>query len=302
MLAEEAKSPSMYLKPEVIRQIERLDLKAKYIIEGFISGLHGSPYHGFSVEFSEHRKYEPGDEINTIDWSVYGRTDRYYVKKFRAETNMQCYLVVDSSPSMNYSTGGITKFDYSVGIAAALAYLMIRQNDPVGMVTFSNRVRGFLPPRSRRSHLNVILEHLAKLRPTGQTRVGDSLHEIAELIRRRSMIIVFSDFLEELDSIVPALHHLAFKRHDIILFHVLDHAEVTLPFDDLATFTDVETGEKLVADPAAVRTHYLQALDRHLEALRMRAGEARIDYLLMDTATPYDKALSTFLLNRKARS
>jgi len=298
---DEARSPSSYLKPEVIRQIGRLDLKAKFIIEGFISGLHGSPYHGFSVEFSEHRKYEPGDEPNTIDWSVYARTDRYYVKKFRAETNMQCLVVVDASPSMNYATGGLTKFDYSVGIAAALSYLMIRQCDPVGLVTFSDRVRGYIPPRSKKSHLYAILEHLAKLKPTGQTAIGHSLHEVAQLVRRRSMIIVFSDFLEPLDQLMPALHHLAFKRHDIILFHVLDHAEVALPFDDLATFADLETGAKLVADPASIREHYLRALNEHLDTLRERAGEARIDYVMLDTATPYDKALSTFLLNRSAR-
>ncbi len=299
---DEIKSPASYLKPEVIRQIERLDLKAKYIIEGFISGLHGSPFHGFSVEFSEHRKYEPGDEINTIDWSVYGRTDRYYVKKFRAETNMQCHLVVDASPSMNYSTGGLTKFDYAVGIAAALAYLMIKQNDPVGLITFADRVNSYIPPRARRSHLYAILQHLAKLKPTGQTSVGDSIHEIAEIIKRRSMVIIFSDLLEDPDSIVRALHHLAFKRHDIILFHIMDHSELTLPFDDLCTFTDIETNQRLVADPAAVRRHYLDALNEHVETLRARSGEARIDYTLLDTTTPYDKAISTFLLNRKARA
>jgi uncharacterized protein (DUF58 family) len=301
-MIEEVRSPAMYLKPEVIRQIGRLDLKAKYIVEGFISGLHGSPYDGFSVEFSEHRKYEPGDEISAIDWAVYGRTDRYYVKKFRAETNMQCFLVVDASASMNYATAGITKFDYAVGVAAALAYLMIKQNDPVGLITFSDRVRSLIPPRSRRSHLYAILEHLAKLKTTGQTSIGGSMHEVAELVRRRSMVIVFSDFLEGLDTLLPALHHLAFKRHDIVLFHVLDHAEVTLPFDDLATFTDLETGERLIADPESVRTGYLNALNRHLEDLRSRAGDARIDYVLMDTATPYDKALSAFLINRRARA
>ncbi len=288
-----------YLRPEVIRQIDRLDLKAKFIVEGFISGLHGSPYHGFSVEFSEHRKYEPGDPPQTIDWALYGRTDRYYVKKFQAETTMNVFVVVDSSPSMDFKTGELTKFDYSVGIAAAMSYLAMKQNDPVGLVTFADRVRGFIPPKCRRAHLMAILQTLAKLKPTGRTQIAASLHEVAELIKRRSMVIVFSDFMEDLDAVVGALHHLAFKKHDIILFHVMDHAELELPFDDLSTFSDIETGERLIADPAVIRKGYREALNAHIEALRDRSGEARIDYVMLDTATPYDKALSAFLQARQ---
>ena len=295
----EAKSPVSYLRPEVVRQIERLDLKAKFIVEGFISGLHGSPFHGFSVEFSEHRKYEPGDPPQTIDWALYARTDRYYVKKFQAETNMNVFVVVDSSPSMDFRTGELTKFDYSVGIAAAMAYLAIRQNDPVGLITFSDRVRTFIKPKCKRSHLLSILMTLARLKPIGQTRIAASLHEVAELVRRRSMVIVFSDFLEPLDELLPALHHLAYRKHDIILFHVLDHAEIDLPFDDLSTFADLETGERLVAAPAVVRKGYRQAIADHVESLRARASEARVDYVLLDTANPYDKALTAFLAARQ---
>lgn len=288
-----------YLRPEVIRQIERLDLKAKFIVEGFISGLHGSPFHGFSVEFSEHRKYEPGDPPQTIDWALYARTDRYYVKKFQAETNMNVFVAVDSSPSMDFKTGELTKFDYSVGIAAAMSYLAIKQNDPVGLVTFSDQVRSFVPPKCRRAHLLAILSTLAKLKPTGRTQIAESLHEIAELVKRRSMIIIFSDFLEELDPLVSALHHLAFRKHDIILFHVLDHSELTLNFEDLSSFADLETGERLIAEPGVIRKGYLDALNAHIEELRRKSGEARVDYVQLDTSTPYDKALMAFLMARQ---
>lgn len=295
----EARSPAAYLKPEILRQIGRLDLKAKFIVEGFISGLHGSPLHGFSVEFSEHRKYEPGDPLPTIDWALYGRTDRYYVKKFQAETNMEVHLVVDASPSMDFATGELTKFDYSVGIAAALAYLAVKQGDPVGLITFAEGIGTRVPPRCKRSHLMALLSELARLRPSGRTDIAASLHAVAELVKRRGMVVVFSDFLEPVERLLPALHHLAFRRHDIILFHVLDHAEVELPFDDLSTFRDLESGERLVTDPATVRRRYLDALSEHVETLRRRAAEARIDYLMLDTATPYDKALMTFLMARR---
>lgn len=298
-MTEGAKSVVDYLKPEVIRRIERLDLRAKFVVEGFISGLHGSPFHGFSVEFSEHREYEPGDPLKDMDWALYGRTDRYYLKKYQAETTMSVYVVVDASPSMDFTTGDVTKFDYSVGIAAALSYLAIRQNDPVGLVTFSDRVRAFIPPRSRRSHLMTVLSTLAKTRPEGRTRIGASLHEVAELVKHRSMILVFSDFMEPLEDLLPAIHHLAFRHHDIVLFHVLDPAELDLPFDDLSTFTDMESGERLIVDPAAARRRYREAVDEHNETLRRRALEAKLDYVRLDTATPYDRALTAFLLARR---
>lgn len=297
-MAETTKSAADYLKPEVIRRIERLDLRAKFVVEGFLSGLHGSPFHGFSVEFSEHREYEPGDPLKDLDWALYGRTDRYYLKKYEAETTMSVYVVVDASPSMDYASGDVSKFDYSVGLAAALSYLAIRQNDPVGLVTFNDRVRTCIPPRARRSHLMTVLSTLAKTRPEGRTRIGSSLHEVAELVKHRSMVLVFSDFLEPMEDLLPALHHLAFRRHDIVLFHVLDPAELGLPFDDLSTFTDMENGERLIVDPAAARRRYLEEVGLHNETLKRRAMEARLDYVRLDTATPYDRALTAFLMAR----
>src|SRR6187401_624565 len=193
-------SAEKYLRPEVIRQVARLDLRAKFIVQGFLAGLHASPFHGFSVEFSEHRKYTPGDNISDVDWSVYAKTDRFYIKKFQAETNLTGYLVMDLSGSMGYTyRQELTKFEYGVSLAAALGYLMIHQQDPVGLVAFDQEVRQVLPPRSKRSQLGNILSLLAKLKPAGETAIAKSLHQVAGMVRHRSLIILFSDLLGDPD-------------------------------------------------------------------------------------------------------
>src|SRR5262245_5822194 len=209
-----------YLKPEVIRQVSRLDLRAKFIVEGFIAGLHASPFHGFSVEFSEHRKYSAGDNIGDIDWNVYAKTDRFYIKKFQAETNLTGYLAMDLSGSMGYTyRQELTKFEYGVSLAAALAYLMIHQQDPVGLVAFDTAVRQSLAPRSKRSQLGNILSLLAKLQPSGETDVARSLHQLASMVRHRSLIMLFSDLLGESEPVLKALHRLRHSGHDVIIFH-----------------------------------------------------------------------------------
>src|SRR5262245_25727730 len=200
-----------YLKPEVIRQVSRLDLRAKFIVEGFIAGLHASPFHGFSVEFSEHRKYTAGDNIADVDWNVYAKTDRFYIKKFQAETNLTGYLVMDLSGSMGYTyRQELTKFEYSISLAAALGYLMIHQQDPVGLIAFDERVSQSLAPRSKRSQLGNILSLLAKLQPAGETQIDKSLHQVAGMIRHRCLIMLFSDLLGDSEPIVRALHRLRF--------------------------------------------------------------------------------------------
>ncbi len=290
-----------YLKPEVIRQIARLDLKARFIVEGFLSGLHSSPYHGFSVEFSEHRKYEPGDEISTIDWAVFGRTDRFYVKKFRAETNTQCHLVVDTSPSMAYGYRGMTKLDYGISLAAALGFLMVQQQDPVGLVTFGEGMTGYLPAKAKRGHLISLLTHLARIKPEGRTEIARSLHDTAELLKRRGLVVIISDLLEDPETIAKGLHHLAFRRHDMIVFHVLDEAEVTFPFEDYAHFQDMETGERMTVDPEGIRAAYRNQVREMIAALKEKCGEAKIDYVQLDTSMPFDRALMSFLLARSRR-
>src|SRR5271156_1040867 len=220
-------SAEKYLRPEVINQVARLDLKAKFIVEGFLAGLHASPFQGFSVEFSEHRKYVPGDDLKDLDWGVYAKTDKYYLKKYQAETNVTGYLAMDLSASMGYTyRQQLTKFDYAICLAAALGYLMIHQQDPVGLVAFDTAIRTSLPPRSKRTQLGTMLSVLANLQPTGQTDVAGSLHQLAAMVRGKSLIMVFSDLLTDPEPVLQSLHHLRHRGHEIIVFHILDEAEV----------------------------------------------------------------------------
>jgi len=302
-------SAASYLRPDVIQQVQRLDLKARFIVEGFLAGLHGSPYHGFSVEFSEHRKYVSGDDLRQIDWNVFGKTDRFYVKKYQAETNLDGYLLVDTSGSMAYppelqtpgAGGRMTKFDYAVCLAAALGYMMIRQQDAVGLACFDTELRAFLPPRSRRAHLMAILGHLARVRPRGRTGLAASLHKMADRVRRRSLMIVLSDFLDEPAEVIDALHHLRFRGHDLILFQVLDVEEVQFPFVGLRRFQDVESPASVVADPEAIRTDYLAALRAFIDRYRAEAAGLRADFVQVDTSMTFDKALVQFLIDRQRR-
>src|SRR5262245_28766677 len=250
-----------YLRPEVIRQVARLDLRAKFIVEGFLAGLHASPLHGFSVEFSEHRKYVPGDDLKDLDWTVYAKTDKYYLKKFQAETNVTGYLLMDLSASMAWTyRQELTKFEYAICLAAALVYLMIRQQDPVGLVTFDTDLRACLPPRSKRTQLANVLSVLAGLKPSGQTDMARCLHRFASMIRSKSLIMVFSDLLTDPPPVLQSLHHLRHRGNEIILFHILDEAEVSFPFEGLIEFEDVEVPDKLTVDARGMRGDYLKAL------------------------------------------
>jgi uncharacterized protein (DUF58 family) len=292
-------APEQYLQPDVIQQIQRLDLKARFIVEGFLSGLHRSPFHGFSVEFSEHRKYTPGDDLRLIDWGVYGKTDRYYIKKFEAETNLEAYLLVDCSGSMDYATGSrMTKMDYAICLAAALGHLCIRQQDAVGLFTFDEKLRHYLPPRSKRTHLTNILTTLAQTRPSGQTKLAACLHEIANRLPKRSLLILFSDMLDEQADVIDALHHIRHGGHDLILFQVLDHAERTFEFDGQVNFQDPETHESVRTDPRAIREGYLAALENFIEEYRRQCRAVRADFVTVDNAMTFDKALVEYLAQR----
>ncbi len=244
-----------YLRPEVIRQVARLDLHAKLIVEGFLAGLHASPFQGFSVEFSEHRKYTAGDDLKDLDWNVYAKTDKYYLKKFQAETNLTGYLVMDLSASMAYTyRQELTKFEYAICLAAALGYLMIHQQDPVGLVTFGTRIETSLQPRSKRKQLGTILGLLANLKPAGKTDVAACLHQLAVMIRNRSLIVIFSDLLTDPKPVLESLHHLRHRGNEIILFHILDEAEVHFPFEGVVEFEDIEEDRKMTLDARGMRT------------------------------------------------
>jgi uncharacterized protein (DUF58 family) len=295
-------SAEQYLKPEVIRRVARLDLRAKFIVEGFLTGLHASPFHGFSVEFSEHRRYSQGDDPKDIDWLVYAKTDRYYVKKYQAETNLNGYLLMDLSASMGYThRQELTKFDYSVCLAAALSYLMIHQQDPVGLITFDETLQTSLPPRSKRTQLGTILGVLAKAKPTGNTDVAGSLRRIASMVRHKNLFMLFSDLLCEQQPVLDALHLIRHAGHDVIVFHVLDEAEVNFPFDGVVDFEDPESHQNLILDAAGIRTDYLETLRELRDSYRRECQRMGADYVPLDTSLPFDRALVEYLSQRQAR-
>lgn len=291
-----------YLRPEVIRQVARLDLRAKFIVEGFLQGLHASPFHGFSVEFSEHRKYTAGDDLKDLDWGVYAKTDKFYLKKYQAETNVTGYLAMDLSASMGYTyRQQLTKFDYAICLAAALGYMMIHQQDPVGLVAFDTSIRSALPPRSKRTQLATILALLANLKPAGKTDVAHALSQLAAMVRSKSLIMLFSDLLADPASILRSLHQLRHRGHDVIVFHILDEAEVHFPFEGLIEFKDAEENQRMTLDAAGMKPDYLDAVNEFRATYKEECAKAGIDFVAMDTSIGFDKALMEFLLQRKKR-
>jgi uncharacterized protein (DUF58 family) len=291
-----------YLKPEVVNQIKRLDLRAQFIVKGFLSGLHASPFHGFSVEFSEHRKYTHGDDPKDIDWLVYAKTDKYYVKKFEAETNITGYLVMDLSRSMGYTyRQELTKFDYSICLAAALCYLMIHQQDPVGLITFDTQIRQSLRPKTRRGHLGDVLSLLANAKPAGATDIAHSLTQVAAMLRHASLVMVFSDLLTDPAPVLQALYRLRHGGHDVILFHVLDEAEVRFPFDGMVELEDPESHQRLTFDAAGLRANYLDEIEAFRSTYRRECSQAGIDYVPLDTSMQFDRALTEYLVRRSGR-
>ena len=291
-----------YLKPEVINQIKRLDLRAQFIVRGFLHGLHASPYQGFSVEFSEHRKYVTGDDPADIDWLVYAKTDKYYVKKFEAETNITGYLVMDLSHSMAYTyRQELSKFDYAICLAASLAYLMIHQQDPVGLVTFDQKIRSSLPPRSKRAQLGNLLSLLTRLEPAGETDVANSLCQLAAMLKQKSLVMVFSDLLVDPEPVIRAMQQLRHGGHDVIVFHVLDEAEVRFPFDGMVKFEDPESEDVVTVDATSFRRDYEEELSEFRNQYRRHCRDNGIDYVEIDTSMQFDKALMEYLLSRRSR-
>ncbi len=288
-----------YLDPEVVSRIGKLDLIARLVVEGFIIGLHRSPYHGFSVEFAEHRQYMPGDELKYLDWKVYGRTDRYYVKEFEEETNLKCYILLDTSASMGYKSGKISKLQYGVYLSAALTYLMINQQDAVGLVTFDQKIRRYLPPKAVKSYLKQILLELHRAKSSRRTNVGNTFHQMAERIKRRGLIIVLSDLFDDPDTILSGLKHFRHNKHEVIVFQILDPRERSFDFHGEIIFEDLETRQQINTQPDHIRLDYRQELENYMKRMRKECLENRIDYVLMDTSEPFDKALFEYLVKRK---
>jgi uncharacterized protein (DUF58 family) len=285
-----------YFDPKVLAGISNLSLRARWVVEGIMSGIHRSRSKGFSVEFEEHREYSPGDEIRRIDWKALGKFDRYFIKEYEDETNLRAYLLLDTSASMDYSSNGVTKFDYGCTLTASLAYLILRQQDAAGLVTFSNRIENIIPPRAKRDYLTQIVNALENQGPGGETNVAKILEEIAGQIKRRGMVILVSDLLDEPAPILKALRLFRFKGNDVIVFHILDQAELDLPFEGNILFEDLEAAHiNVIADPRAIRQTYRQVVEEFTNHMRQECHDSSIDYQLISTSTPLDRALASYL-------
>ena len=285
-----------YFDPKVLAGISNLALRARWVVEGLMSGIHRSRAKGFSVEFEEHREYSPGDEIRRIDWKALGKFDRYFIKEYEDETNLRAYLLLDASASMNYASDGITKFDYACTLTASLAYLILKQQDAAGVVTFSNRIESFVPPRAKRDYLIQILHALENRGPAGETNVAKILEEIAGQIKRRGLVVLVSDLLDDPEQIINGLRQFRFKGNDVIVFHLLDQAELELPFEGNILFEDLEAANlQVITDPRTIRTTYQQVVQEFIANMRKQCHDNAIDYQLLSTATPLDQALASYL-------
>lgn len=289
-----------YFDPVTLAKLSTLLLRARYVVEGLISGLHTSPFKGFSVEFSEHRQYAPGDEIRHIDWKAYAKFDRYYIKEYEEETNLRCYLLVDASASMNYRSNGVSKFDYACYLAAALAYVMLNQQDLVGLVTFGAGIRRQLPPRGSPGHLRAVIDSLEHTEPAGDTDLGSTLHHIASQLKRRGLVILLSDLLDEPAEVMEGLRHLRYQKHEVLVFHVLDHDEVTFPFTQLTQFEDLEDETRVITDPRAIAADYQAQITRFIKDYETLCRRQAIDYTFFNTRTPLDKGLLKYLAWRES--
>jgi uncharacterized protein (DUF58 family) len=289
-----------FLRPDVVSKLSGMEIKARLVVEGFIAGLHKSPYHGFSVEFAEHRQYMPGDPLKNVDWKVYAKTDRFFIKEFEEETNLKAYILVDTSGSMGYSSNGVNKLEYSCYLSAALSYLMLKQRDSVGLVLFDQNIKKYIPPKSAlRSHLHVILQELDKLEPSQTTNVSFALHQMAERIKRRGLIILISDLFDDPDKVINGLKHFRHKKHEVIVFHVLDPKERNFAFPELAIFKDLETNEELMTSPWQIRKEYTERFKALVNKYTLQCRESLIDYVLLDTSVSFDYALFSYLSKRQ---
>jgi uncharacterized protein (DUF58 family) len=296
-------TPARFLDPELLARVGSLELLARAVVEGFMSGLHRSPYTGFSTEFTEYRQYNPGDDLRYLDWRLLGRTDRYFIKKYRADTNTQCHILIDTSASMNYAhTTSVTKLQYAQFLAASLAYLLTRQQDAVGLLAFADKVHTHVPARNRTGHLRTIFGTLSMIEAGGETRLAESLHQLAEILTRRGIVVLISDFYDQPDRLKEAFQHLRFKGHDMIAFHVLDQNELDFDFTDpVLLLEDAETQEQMPVLPDVVMSGYRERMRQHVDDLRACAAANHVDYEMLTTKQPLDFALFSFLSRRAGR-
>ncbi|MEJ2615253.1 MAG: DUF58 domain-containing protein [Ignavibacteriaceae bacterium] len=288
-----------YLNPAIISKLNSLELKARLVVEGFMVGLHKSPYHGFSVEFTEHRPYMQGDNLKDVDWKVYGKTERYFIKQYEEETNLKSYILLDTSKSMDYTSGeNITKLNYSIILVAALSYLMIKQQDAVGLSLYSEQIDKYFPPKATRAYLLEILKNLSTVKASSKTNTAASLNSIAEKIKRRGLVVIVSDFFDDINSILSALKHFRYKNNEVIVFQVLDPLERSFAFGRDAVFRDLETGAEMTTQPYQIQKAYKDAMNNFINKIKSECRNSNIEYNLIETSTPFDKALFNYIQKR----
>lgn len=290
-----------FVDPQALARVRNLEFEARTIVEGYLAGMHRSPYHGFAVEFAQHREYVPGDDVKHIDWKVYARSERHYLKQYEQDTNLIGWLLVDASESMKYGSRELSKYDYSCRAAAALAYLILQQADSVGLVTFDAQVRDFMKPSGQPSQFNELLHRLVGGPGSSQTRLGPILHELSGRLARRGVVLMFSDLLDDPDAILAGLKHLRYQRHDVVVFHVVDPAEADFPFQDPTLFRGMEQLPELLTDPRGLRDGYLEEFERHTKQLSRGCRGQNVEFVPLNTGDSPGVALSAWLSRRAKR-
>jgi uncharacterized protein (DUF58 family) len=308
-MSEFSKQPEYLhlLTPDALGKVAKLEILARSVVEGFITGHHKSPYKGFSAEFAEHRQYVPGDNIRDLDWRVFAKSDRYYIKQYIEETNLRATILLDASGSMKYTGDSaaalngrrLSKFEYGQRLAALLSYLLINQQDAVGLVTFDTEIRRYIPARSRASHLRILLQELHNTKPGNETGLANIFHSIAERVHRRGLVIIISDLFDNADDVLNALHHFIYRKHEVMLLHVMAEEELTFPFGKWTSFRALEERDmQFELDPRAIQNEYLKRVRAFVKQIEMGCGRMKIDYVPLTTTKPFDVALSTYLANR----
>lgn len=290
-----------FIDPHVLASVDNLELRARLAVEGFLSGLHRSPHRGFSVEFTDYRHYYQGDDTRHIDWKLYGRSDKLYIKQFEDETNSRCMVLLDTSASMSYASGEVSKLEYARTLAAAMAYFVVRQRDAVGLMTFSDKVNHILPAQYRQTHLMQILRTLVHLDAGEKTDAVRPLRDLAANLRSRSFVVLISDLLEGEEQSIRLLQQMRSMGHEVIVFHVMDDAELNFPFQEMSEFVDLESDASLLTAPGAIRQDYLDAVKEYTEKCRRQCQSHGVDYCLLNTSEPLDRALAAYL-TRRSRS
>jgi uncharacterized protein (DUF58 family) len=293
-----------FLNPQTLSRLKGLELRARTIVEGYVSGVHRSPYHGFSIEFAEHREYAPGDDLRYVDWKVFGKTDKFYLKQYEQETNLISYLVLDTSESMRYQSqqAAMSKLEYAQCVAAALAYLVLQQQDSVGLATFDTELRALVRPSSNPSHLKQLLHVMSESVPEKKTAIGPIFHDLAERLKKRGVVVIFSDLFDNVQQMIGGLKHFRHRRHEVIVFHVLDPAELDFPFKQSTLFKGLEAFREVLTDPRTLRKAYLQEFGRFLHDVQQGCRQQQIDYIQLRTDQSLDVALSAYLASRMTRT